>query len=58
MSATTHTMQSRLPDLPEPITTAWVTGGHKIFVTTPLDPWHAYEIPDAVFAHPEEWIDG
>jgi hypothetical protein len=44
--------------LPEPITSAWVTGcGSHIFeVAAPAD-WHTITVPQDVFDHPERWID-
>jgi hypothetical protein len=57
-SAIKYASESRLPNLPDPITTAWVGGfGPHLLVTTPPETWQEHAIPHEVFEHPENWID-
>lgn len=56
-SAVSHGMVGRLPELPDPITTAWVAGSNRMFVTTPPGPWEQHPIPHEVFNDPNRWID-
>lgn len=57
-SAATHGLTGRLPELCEPITTAWVAGGgDRLFVTTPPGGWQEHAIPEEVFADPDRWLD-
>jgi hypothetical protein len=56
-SAVPHTLDSSVPSLPEPITTAWVAGSYKVFSVTPPEDWVEYAVPQNVYDHPENWID-
>ena len=56
-SAASHGITGRLPNLCEPITTAWVAASHHVYVTTPPGDWEVHTIPQEVFDHPERWID-
>jgi hypothetical protein len=44
------------PQLPSPITTAWVASSTEVFVITPPGQWEAYGIPLDVNEHPELWF--
>jgi hypothetical protein len=56
-SAVPHTLDSSIPILPEPITTAWVAGSDRVFSVTPPEDWVEYAVPQDVYDHPEKWIE-
>ncbi len=49
-------MESRLPQLPHPITTAWAACRGHVLVTTPPSPWERYQLPEDVFIAPQFWL--
>ena len=55
-NALDRSMESRLPRLPQPITTAWAACRGHVLVTTPPNPWARYELPEEVFLTPERWL--
>jgi hypothetical protein len=55
-NAVDRAMESRLPKLPDPITTAWAACRGHVLVTTPPGPWELYEVPEDVFFTPERWL--
>lgn len=57
-SAVSYTMESPVPRLPEPITTAWVAGQNRLFSVTPPDGWQEHQVPEEVYLQPERWIVG
>jgi hypothetical protein len=49
--------KSRIPELPEPITTAWVYGGDTVvFSVTPPGSWKRHDIGAHVLDAPERWV--
>lgn len=56
-SAASHGKLGRLPVLAAPITNVWVGASAVVHVATPPSPWVSHAIPEAVFDHPERWID-
>jgi hypothetical protein len=55
-NAVDRALDSRLPTLPTPITTAWAAARGFVLVTTPPGPWQRYPLPRAVFEAPETWL--
>jgi hypothetical protein len=49
-------MLGRLPNLPEPITTAWALARHRVFFTSPPEPWQEHAVPSGVFVDPSRWL--
>jgi hypothetical protein len=49
-------MLGRIPDLPDPITTAWVFVRNRVFVTTPPEGWQEHPVPEEVMNDPERWV--
>jgi hypothetical protein len=49
--------KSRIPELPEPITTAWVYGGGTVvFSVAPPSTWERHEIGAHALDAPERWV--
>jgi hypothetical protein len=44
------------PNLPPPITTAWVASSTEVFVITPPGRWEAHAIPHDVIERPHLWL--
>lgn len=55
-NAVDRAMESRLPRLPQPITTAWAACRGHVLVATPPGRWESYELPEDVFFTPERWL--
>jgi hypothetical protein len=55
--AVEETTRSRIPELPDPITTAWVFGGgNSVFAVTPPGAWEHHEISADVLEHPDRFV--
>jgi hypothetical protein len=57
--AVRHRRLGRSPELPSPITTAWVWDGGSpcVFATTSPGAWEEHELPSDVLDNPEKWVD-